>query len=265
MEKSCLSLLQSVADLNDAFVVIFKEDDVLFTNRAFNKFFGVSSTKEYNQNFGAFVNNFVPHPYYFHGEKVPTSEIWYNAISELEEIDRVVSFLGHTHEPHAFSVSIQNNEEGFSVVTFTDITQTLIKRIMTQNKTNIDARTGAYTKQYFLQIKQSFEEAASFNEKIIALTAIDISSQTSLSVEDIKEFASTLQQTIRQDDILIKWENQKFVLAFLVDDAQNAKQVSTKIKSMLSNYKLSGFTYDITTLSQEPSESISKLINRLNS
>jgi len=265
MEKSCLSLLQSVADLNEAFVVIFQQDDVLFTNRAFNKFFGVSSTKEYNQNFGAFVNNFVPHPYYFHGEKVPTSEIWYNAISELEEIDRVVSFLSHTHEPHAFSVSIQNNEEGFNVVTFTDITQTLIKRIMTQNKTNIDARTGAYTKQYFLQIKQSFQDAASFNEKIISLISIDIFSETTLSHEDIKEFASELQHTIRNDDMLIKWENQKFVLAFLVDDAENAKWVSIKIKSMLANYKLAGFSYEVTMLEQKPSESIGKLINRVNS
>ena len=265
MEKNCLSLLQSVADLNDAFVVIFKENDVLFTNRSFNKFFGVSSTKEYNQNFGAFVNNFVPHPYYFHGEKVPTSEIWYNAISELEEIDRVVSFLSHTHEPHAFSVSMYNHEESFSVVTFTDITQTLIKRIMTQNKTNIDARTGAYTKQYFLQIKQSFEEAASFNEKIISLISIDIFSETTLSHEDIKEFITLLQHTIRHEDMLIKWENQKFVLAFLVDDAENANRVSNKIKSMLSNYTLSGFSYELTSIHQEKKESISKLINRLNS
>jgi hypothetical protein len=80
-------------------------------------------------------------------------------------IDRVVSMMTQYYEPRAFSVEINKIEE-YVVASFCDITQTLVKRIMIENKTNI------YAKNYFLQVAQSYQDAALFNEKIISAIMI---------------------------------------------------------------------------------------------
>lgn len=263
--KYDLELAKQIADMNKEFIVVFEGDHIIMTNKSFNKFFGVSSTEEYKENFGAFVNNFVPHPSYFNADKMDKEESWFEAILQLDEIDRVVSFISQTHEPHAFSVTINQEIEGLKLVTFEDITQDLIKRIMISNNANIDAKTGAYTKQYFLQVKKSYEEAALFNEKIIGIAMVNISSDLGLHKDDIKIFVETFKNSIRQDDMLVKYSDEKFLLSFLVDGEEKAAQVIQKLKGMLNNSTIDGFTYQLSHIWQKNKESISSLISKLDS
>ena len=62
-------------------------------------------------------------------------------------------------DPHAFSVELQRVTDEYTIATFNDITQSLIKRIMIENNANMDAGSGAYAKEYFLQIARSYEDA----------------------------------------------------------------------------------------------------------
>ena len=56
-----LALLQSVIDSQKNLIVIFKGDEAVLTNKSLNKFFSISSCEEYSREYGAFVDNFVPH------------------------------------------------------------------------------------------------------------------------------------------------------------------------------------------------------------
>jgi len=264
MEKSCLELIEAIANLQEDFIVIFKNDDIVFTNKAFNSFFGVSSLKEYKRNFGPFVNNFVPHPSYFNANKIAEQETWFEAILKLDEIDRVVSLLSQNHDPHAYSVSINEDVESFKIVTFTDITQTLIKRIMIENNASIDLKSGAYAKQYFLQIKQSYEDASIFNEKIVGLTLIEIFSEEGLDDAVIQEFVTALKNATRNDDMLVKWSASSFLLAYLVDDEVRANAVSSKLQAMINRHSAGKFTSELSSVLQKEDESMTKLLNRLN-
>ncbi|MEA2072402.1 MAG: hypothetical protein U9O86_02365 [Campylobacterota bacterium] len=258
-----LALALNIANMQENFIIVFKEDEIILTNNSFNTFFGVSSVDEYLSNFGDFINNFVPHPSYFNAEKITSGETWFESIQKLEELDRVVSMLSQDHEPHAFSVEINSEVSDLKIVTFTDITQSLIKRIMVQNNANIDAKSGAYAKQYFLQVMKSYDDAAVFNEKIIALIMIDIFKEDELHNDDVKEFVRSFNLTIRQDDMLIQWEKEKFLLIFLVDDTQKATQVQSKLEQSLSSYPLSGFSYELSSIFQKNNESIAKLIRSI--
>ena len=263
MKESCLALIKNVANLQEDFVVIFKDEDIVLINKAFSSFFGISSLKEYQRNFGDFINNFVPHPSYFNANKVNDGQTWFEAILELEEIDRVVSLLSQNHDPHAYSVTINEDVENFKIVTFTDITQTLIKRIMIENNASLDAKSGAYSKQYFLQIKQSYEDASIFNEKIVGLTLIELFSENSLDDAVIQEFVSGLKSATRNDDMLVKWSSKSFLLAYLVDDAENAKAVAGKLQTMVSTSSRGKFTAELSSVLQKENENIARLINRL--
>ena len=259
MPTNFLDLAYNIADMQENFIVVFEEDEIILTNRAFNKFFGVSSTQEYKESFGDFVNNFVPHPSYFNAEKVPDGESWFQTILELDEIDRVVSFLSQKHDPHAFSVAINQDVEGFTIVTFTDITQTLIKRIMIENNVSVDKRTGAYTKAYFLQVHKSYEDAAVFNEKIISLILLKLNNADI----DLHEFVSKLKKFTRNDDMIVKWSNGVFLLAFLVDDAENAQQVETKITNIFQCDAELQNSYELNAVWQTQGESVKTLLEKL--
>ncbi|MDF1883455.1 hypothetical protein JHD49_05820 [Sulfurimonas sp. SAG-AH-194-C21] len=261
--STSLDLAKNIADMQKDFIVVFEGEHIVLTNASFNKFFGVGSTDEYNKSFGKFINNFVLHPSYFNAEKVKDGDTWFESIEKLEEIDRVVSMLDQTFEGHAFSIQIDSSLKNQKIVTFTDITQSLIKRIMIENNANIDKRSGAYTKQYFLQINSSFEEAAIFNKKIIGLTLIEIDNSSDENDENIQEFVRYFKGFIRQDDMLVKYSNTKFLLAFLVDDAQKAQQVTKKLDAELKKYNVDGFSFKLTTKYQTATEKLKTLVDAL--
>lgn len=247
---------------NVSLIVVFKDNEPILTNSAFNAFFSVPSFEKYKSDFGPFIENFVPHPSYFHKEKIEEGDDWFEAILKLEESQRVVSMMTPSYEPHAFSVMIDKGSDGYSVATFTDITQTLIKRIMIENNVSIDKRSGAYDKKYFLQITQSYEDAAAFNEKIIGITEISLLSDNELEQKDIELFVEHSKLIIRQDDMLVRWDRSKFLLVYLVDDELKAKQVTQKIKNMLDAEIISKLKYSLSSVAQTQEESIKSLIKK---
>ena len=262
IDTRCTNLLKIVANLQDDLVVIFNGTEPILTNHTFNKFFGVSSFEEYQSNYGVFINNFVPHPSYFNQEKIGEGETWFESILKLDEIDRVVSMLSAKHDPHAFSVEINMSEEEYVVVRLKDITQDLVKRIMIENNASVDKKSGAYSKQYFLQITKSYEEAAVFNEKIIGLCSFEIYNDD-IGEGAAKEFADSIKSTIREDDMLIHWSHNKFLLLFMIENKEKAAQVTNKLKSSISSGGLAKFNAESSSVVQENSEHISALINKL--
>ncbi len=245
---------------NASLIVVFKDKEPILTNSAFNEFYDVSSFEKYKSNFGPFIENFVPHPSYFHKEKIEEGEDWFEAILKLEESQRVVSMMTPSFEPHAFSVMIDKGADGYCIATFSDITQTLIKRIMIENNANLDKVSGAYDKKYFLQIAQSYEDAAEFNEKIIGITEITLESDRELEKKEITIFAERVKLIIRQDDMLVRWDGKKFLLVYLVDDEIKAEQVTQKITKILDAEIASELKYSLKSVAQKEKESVKTLV-----
>lgn len=255
MQKECFSLISAVADTIKDFVVIFEGDALLFSNAAFNTFFGVSSAKAFHAQYGSIVDRFVPHPSYFNAHKIPQGQSWFEAIGNLEEADRVVSFLSQTHDPHAFSVTLNDAVEEYKVLTFKDITQSLIKRILIENKMNIDASSGAYTKQYFLHVKQSIEDAARFNEKHIGLTRIRVAAADF----DPAALVQLLKRHTRDDDMIVSWQEDAFLVAYLVEDGEKAQAVEEKLRRVANE----SLACTLTSIFQQDHESITKMLHSL--
>lgn len=249
-EEVSLAIIQSIVDSQKDLIVVFCNEEPIIANRAFRGFFSVSSLDEYKRDFGTLINSFVPHPSYFHAQKIGKCENWIDAISKLPELDRVVSMMTPSYEPHAFSVQIEKMEE-YVIAVFTDITQPLIKRIMIENNTNIDKESGAYTKNYFLHMLKSYQDAVAFNQKIVSAILIKADKTDEKS---LLEFAAFFKSKIRQDDMLIRWGESSFLLMSLVENLINAQKMVEKLHR------------DDCTLSltiQRDGESIKELIKRV--
>ena len=251
-EETSLAIIQSISDSQQDLIVVFEQNTPILINRAFKKFFAVSSLDDYKEEFGPFVNNFVPHPSYFHSEKIAKGSSWVDAILEIEESERIVSMMTPTYEPHAFLVKLQKIEE-YMIAVFEDITQTLIKRIMIENNASMDGQSGAYAKNYFLQIAQSFQDAAVFNKKTISAILIKTAEKEVIEpLELVKHFKSI----IRQDNMLIRWQDNSFLLIYLVDSLSNAQKMLDKVYTKGCSF---------TLITQQEKEGIKEFIKRVES
>ncbi|QFR49035.1 hypothetical protein FJR48_04560 [Sulfurimonas lithotrophica] len=260
MDSATIPLLSIIANLNDDLIVIFKDENVIFTNSSFNRFFNVFSTEDYNTNFGEFENNFIPHPNYFNKNKITGGENWIDAILKLDEKDRIVSMLSQTYDPKAFSVNIDKSVKEYRVVVFKDITQDLIKRIMIQNHTNIDAKSGAYDRKYFKEIAKSYQEAAVFNEKIVSILSIVITKEDGLVHKD---FVNNLLVMIRRDDMLVRWDENRFLLVYMSENSEIANKVLEKFKNIINLNPINKYGCKIELNTQKEKEDIASLIKRL--
>lgn len=226
-------LFQSVIDTQKNLIVLLHKNTPILFNKAFKDFSDVASVKEFLREFGSLVDRFVPHNAYFHAGKADNPDEWTTAIMALPEQDRIVSMLSFRAEPHAFSVAVDSSVSNYTIVTFTDISQDLIKRIMIENDVSIDKESGAYNKEYFIHTSKSFYNAAEFNAKAIGITMIELMSSDDEADKYLRDFTSSIKIGIRQSDMLIRWGRKIFMLAYLVDTPDNAIKFSQKLLSVM--------------------------------
>ncbi len=267
LEPLCLSVIQGVIDTQHDLIVIFKDEAPIAINRAFGHFFDVGSLDEYYRHYGTFVEHFVPHPSYFHKEHIGESANWFDAIMARDEMDRVVSMMTPSFDPHAFAVTIQEEADQIRIVTFNDITQSLIKRIMIENNATIDVKSGAYAKEYFLHIAPSYEDAARFNEKIVATVVVDIQkddgSDVSQDSQMLHDFVSHCDGSTRQDDMLVRWSSNRFLLVFLIDTPERGDIILQKLHSVAQHQHIEGLHCQFNMHIQKEGEPIKAMLSRM--
>lgn len=212
----------------DLVVLMYKNTPILF-NKAFQSFAGISSVKEFLREFGPLHDRFVPHNSYFHSGKTNTPDEWTIALMALPEHDRIVSMFNSKTEPYAFSVHVDNCVPDYEIITFTDISQDFIKRIMIENDASIDKESGAYDKEYFIHTSKSFNDAAEFNKKFIGITMIELMSTNHEAEKFLRDFTASIKSNIRQSDMLIRWDKKTFLLAYLATTAGDVIAFSQKL------------------------------------
>lgn len=222
-------LIQNIVDAADSLIIIIEDEKPILMNKALNNFFGVSSLEQYSRDFGSFSNNFIPHNSYFHNGKVDEGEPWVQALLKLDEKDRIVSMINSNHEPRAFSVALDSSHNDYVVISLKDISATLIKRIMIENHVSVDQNSGAYNKDYFIHTSELLQDGASFNEKSVGITMINIPDSDAAGVADLVQ---NIKSNIRQNDMVVKWSRDVLLLAYLVDTKENALLFTKKLQAV---------------------------------
>lgn len=248
----------------DLVVLMHKNTPILF-NTAFQRFAGVSSVKEFLREFGSLHDRFVPHNSYFHSGKTDSPDEWTIALMELPEHDRIVSMFSARTEPYAFSVHVDSCVSDYEIVTFTDISQDFIKRIMIENDASIDKESGAYDSEYFIHTFKSFQGAAEFNEKSIGITMIELMSTDHEAEEFLRDFTASIKSSIRQSDMLVRWEKQRFLLAYLAKSAEDVYAFSQKLLAVMRKEpfeQLNCISMRMGATIQAPKEEMTSIIQR---
>lgn len=259
--KEPYKLIQNIVDGQENFILIIENEKPILMNKACCKFFGVDSFEEYSRNFGDFVNNFVPHPAYFHMGKLEENQSWIEAIDALDEKDKIVSMLNTSHEPRAFSVKLDTSHPLYTVLSMTDVSANLIKCIMIENDVSVDKKTGAYNKEYFLHTAEILQDGAAYNEKEIGLTMIKLDDP---DLDTLKSLVSDIKKSIRENDMLVKYSSNTLLLAYLVDKEDNAVLFSKKLQEVMMQERSRGKSFNLSVTLVKKGEKLTTSIRRLN-
>lgn len=259
-KESLVKIIESLLDNQKDLVFVFYKNELVLFNKASKIFFGINTPIEFLREYGNLEHRFMPHDYYFHPGKIEDSKDWIEALYELSESKRIVSMLNHKIKPHAFSVDIKYPFKGCEIVYFSDITTELIKRIMTENHTNMDNETNAYNRNYFEHISSQLVSAAIFNEKLIGVSLVEFNDEELLT----QQMAQKLKNNIRSDDMLIRWNKKSFLLLFFLSEHQHVHFLGKKVLSTLEQSSLS-HKVSICSSVQNDKESLDTLIQRCES
>lgn len=248
----------------DLIVLMHKNTPILF-NKAFQRFTGVSSVKEFLREFGSLHDYFVPHDSYFHSGKTNHPDEWTTALMALPPHDRIVSMFSTHTEPYAFSVDVDTSVPDYKIITFIDISQDFIKRIMIENDVSIDKESGAYDKEYFIHTSKSFQDAAEFNEKSIGITMIELISTDYETEQFLRDFTASIKSNIRQSDMLVCWEKKIFLLAYLASGPEDVMAFSQKLLMIMRKEpfeQLNSISMRMGATVQMPKEKMISIIKR---
>ncbi|MFC2074138.1 hypothetical protein ACFLR3_02690 [Campylobacterota bacterium] len=254
-------LIQNIVDGQENFILIIEHEKPILMNKACCDFFGVKSFDEYSKNFGDFMYSFVPHPAYFNMGKLEEGQGWTEAIASLDEKDKIVSMLNTSHEPRAFSVKLDSSHPLYAVLSLTDISANLIKRIMIENDVSVDKESGAYNKEYFLHTAEILQDGAAYNEKEIGLTMIKIGDPED---DTLKSLVSDIKGSIRENDMLVKYSSNTLLLAYLVDKEDNAVLFSKKLQAVVMEERSRGKSFNLSVTLVKKKEKLTASIKRLN-
>jgi len=222
--------LQKLFDLQKNIVVISNKKKLVMANQAMYDFFGFDNIESFFKHHTCICDKFVNNDEFFHLGKVPKGQNWVKAIMNLSGDKRIVAMLDSNMESHAFSVSANEFEEGSYIVSFTDISHTIIEHKKLQLKITHDKLTNALNREFFdNNINLIIQEVKPHKLGVIICDIDyfkDVNDTYGHNRGDIvlKDIVNIINNSIRQEDYLIRWGGEEFIILMKIDTLGSLKK-----------------------------------------
>lgn len=220
-EQEVREKLQKIINTQSAIIVLSDGERLKFANDKFYQFAGYGNLDEYRKEHKSICEHFVKDDLFFHPGKVkPPEANWLESIINLSGRQRVVKMLDSDAVPHAFSVSINPYDDRDYIVSFTDISDTMAEKLQLERQVLVDELTGAYNRIYFRQnIRHILQQHQTAGAKtgVIFLDIDHFKKINDVYGHDtgdrvLKKIVSLMKRLIRNNDVLIRWGGEEFVI-----------------------------------------------------
>jgi len=236
------SKLQKLFNLQRNILITSDGKETIMANQAMFRFFGFKNLENFSKHYSCICDRFIVNENYFHLEKVPKGENWIEVIRNLPDEKRIVAMLDDDLTTHAFNVSVNEFEEGSYIVSFTDISNTMIEHTKLKRKVTHDKLTGALNREFFdnnieIIIKEVYPKSLG-----VVLCDIDhfklVNDTYGHNRGDVvlKDFTNIIKNSIRDTDHLIRWGGEEFIVLMKVNDIQSLQKVTENIRKNIEEY-----------------------------
>lgn len=212
-----------------------------YANAAFYQFTGFDSMEDFLNMHKSVYELFIPFDFYFHAGKIKNHENWIHALNTLSDNKRIVSMEDRHNIPHAFAVSVTPFDDQRYILSFSDISSTMQDFIELGNKATHDPLTGAYNRTFLESKWDQITHKVGSLEKELYVIMLDIDHFK--NVNDtyghdrgdsvLKYFVKMISESIRNDDILIRWGGEEFILLISVTSQEKSLQIAEYLRHMI--------------------------------
>ncbi len=245
-ERAYVEKLQKFIDTQDNIVILSDGKEINFANRLFFNFFGYKDIDSFKEKYSCICEHFISNDRFFHLAKVGKDTNWIESVEKLPHVQRVVSMLGQDFNIHTFSIAINRFDKKYKIITFTDISATMIDIINLENKIIHDKLTDALNREYFDQ-----------NYKRLINEFKHARSQTGLAIIDIDKFkkindtyghdigdyvlielVKTIHKNMKKEDTFVRWGGEEFVLVLKTKSKQDMQNTLENIRIIIEQKNL---------------------------
>jgi PAS domain S-box-containing protein len=173
-EKNIQDTLEKLIDSQNNIICLSNGKEISFANKKFYEFFKCNTIKEFQDRYDSLKSLFVENDRFFHLGKIKEDEFWMEKIKDFPENERIVAISDSSFNICAFSVNSNRFDEDLYLISFTDISETVLEQIKLEEKTIHDKLTGAYNREYFdIKYKSKIEDCINTN-KYLAIAILDL-------------------------------------------------------------------------------------------
>lgn len=219
--------IQSILDAQENIVYVAEHGSIIYANQPFFDFFAVTSLEDFLQHESCICGRFLQNDLSFTPSSVD-GKVWIHEILALEKSKRIVAMKSSTNEKRFFSISIKELVSDRYIITLNDISQSLLRELFLKNKAYHDPLTGILNRQYFYDYyDENRRDIASLGIIMVDLDYFKRINDTyghAMGDEVLKQSADAIQNSIRNDDTLIRWGGEEFII--LINTAKNSQLIS---------------------------------------
>lgn len=236
--------INTILDIQPNMIFIINKTESVFANKFLLDFFDCKNLEAFQQKYFCLAQTFIQEDLYFHLGKIDDNSTWIENILKLKSDKRIVSILHPTTKTtKIFNVSIVELEEEQYLISLTDISDTILKQIQLEDKSIHDKLTGAFNREYFeSHYKLIINEYTKENHLLIfSILDIDFFKKVNdtyghdIGDRVLKQFVEIIQNSSRNDDLIIRWGGEEFILLLKVKSVDNAKIILEKIRKSIDN------------------------------
>ncbi|MFT5659495.1 MAG: polar amino acid transport system substrate-binding protein [Sulfurimonas sp.] len=236
--------LQKLIDTQNSIVILIDGNKLKFANKTFLEYFGYKSLDDFKKHYNCICERFVKQDNFFHLGKAE-EDTWIESILKLSGRQRIVSMVNHHSEPHAFSVSINDYENDEHIVTFTDISDTMLEKLELKRDATIDELTQLYNRIYF---SKNIENILKLHKKHNMRTGIiffdidhfkKVNDTYGHTIGDyvLNKLALLVTQSTRDTDKIIRWGGEEFIIIVEINEDQFLHQIAEHLRSVIEKYE----------------------------
>lgn len=261
--------LERLIESQDNIVILTDGENIKFANQKFFDFLGFENLDNFRKYHKCICEFFLEKDKFFYKK----DNHWINEIKTIEESKRIVSMIDKDFKEHAFSVSVNIFDEEEMIVSFTDISETILKNISLEEKIIRDKLTNAYNREFFDKNYKKLIYEYNTNHSKLAVAMLDIdhfklvndTHGHDVGDEVLIQFVEIINNSSRKNDILIRWGGEEFILVLQLNSENTLPKILENLRKAIEDYdfpKIGKKTCSIGGTIYQDNEDIIKTIKR---
>jgi len=234
--------INSILNEQNNLVILTDGFTLEFANKTFLDFVGFETIEQFHSYYTMLCDIFVANDQF---EKLQNKQgsSWLETIIYMPSSDQIVKILSAKFILHAFSVNIKKYEQEQYIVTFTDISDTILNQMKLQNKIVHDKLTNAFNREYFEQNYQKLLELYCTSEHTLAISMLDLDKFKRVNdnyghdVGDavLIHFVQIIQRYSREEDILVRWGGEEFIFILKVQCKEDLQKALNNLRKIIAS------------------------------